>query len=96
MRSPRASQSHLNQEISLSWHQALLLPCCVRANSSPPSSIGVPCDSSSVTRKLQCCFSRCRLTSWTSVSPSTPQFQERLSSDPSLLSSRFASLCFSL
>ena len=34
-----------------------------------------------------------RATSGSSVGPSTPQFQERLSSLPSRLSSRFASLC---
>ena len=37
-----SSRLQSNQEISLSWHQALLLPCWVRPNSSPPSSIGVP------------------------------------------------------
>ena len=37
--------------------------------------------------------SRSALTSGSSVSPSTPQFQERLSSVPSRLPSRFASLC---
>ena len=30
------------QEISLSWQYPLLLPFCVRPNSSPASSIGVP------------------------------------------------------
>ena len=89
-----ASQS--NQEISLSWHQALLLPPCERPNSSPPSSIGVPWESSSVARKFFCWRARSALISGSSVSPSTPQFQERLSSVPSRLSSRLASLCFSL
>ena len=41
-------------EISLSWHQALLLPRCVRPISSPPSSIGTPCERNSVARKLRC------------------------------------------
>ncbi len=31
-----------NHEVALSWHQALLLPCCVRPASSPIESIGVP------------------------------------------------------
>ena len=38
----------------MSWHQALLLPPCVRPISSPPSSIGVPWERSSVVRKLRC------------------------------------------
>ena len=42
------------------------------------------------------CRSRSAFTAGSSVSPSTPQFQERLSVVPSWLSSRFASLCRSL
>ena len=42
------------------------------------------------------CRSRSAFTTGSSVSPSTPQFQERLSVVPSRLSSRFASLCRSL
>src|SRR5690349_18486031 len=91
-----SSSDQSNQEISESWHQPLLLPPCVRPNSSPPSSIGVPCESSSVARKLRCWRSRSLLISGSSVSPSTPQFQDRLSSVPSRLPSLFASLCFSL
>ena len=90
----RSSQS--NQESSLSWHHALLLPCWVRPSSSPPSSIGTPCESSSVARKLRCWRQRSALISGSSVSPSTPQFHERLSSVPSRLSSPLASLCLSL
>src|SRR5947199_13071 len=85
-----------NHEISLSWHQALLLPPCVRPNSSPPSSIGTPCDRKSVVMKFRCCRARNALTVSSSVVPSTPQFQERLSSAPSWLFSPFSSLCFSL
>src|SRR6476619_8563695 len=85
-----------NQEISESWHQPLLLPPWVRPNSSPPSSIGTPCESSSVARKLRCWRSRSALTSASSVNPSTPQFHDRLSSVPSRLSSLLSSLCFSL
>src|SRR5438270_381607 len=81
------------QESSLSWHHALLLPSCVRPISSPPSSIGVPWETSSVVKKLRFCRARSASTSRSSVSPSTPQFQERLSSEPSLLFSRLASLC---
>ena len=43
---------------SLSWQYALLLPCCVWPNSSPASSIGVPCEKSSVASKLRFCRSR--------------------------------------
>src|SRR6266508_4018108 len=38
------NRSQSNQEISLSWQYALLLPCCVRPDSSPASSLGTPCD----------------------------------------------------
>src|SRR4029450_2764255 len=91
-----SSRSQSNQEISLSWHQALLLPPCERPISSPPSSIGVPCERNSVARKLRCWRRRSALISGSSVSPSTPQFHERLSGVPSWLSSRLASLCLSL
>ena len=83
-------------EISLSWHQALLLPCWVRPISSPPRSIGTPWDSSSVASRLRCWRARSSTISGSSVAPSAPQFHERLSSVPSRLSSRFASLCLSL
>src|SRR5258705_3189012 len=74
----------------------LLLPCWVRAISSPWEIIGTPWDSSSVVRKLRCCRSRRVRTFSSVVSPSTPQFQERLKLSPSLFPSPFASLCFSL
>jgi hypothetical protein len=80
----------------LSWHQTLLLPFWVRDSSSPPRIIGTPCDSSSVARKLRCWRQRSATISGSSVSPSTPQFHERLSSVPSRLPSPLASLCFSL
>ncbi len=44
----------------MSWQYPLLLPCCVRPISSPPSSIGTPCDSISVARKLRCWRARRR------------------------------------
>src|SRR5581483_9795697 len=91
-----SASSQRNHESSLSWHHALLLPCCVRPISSPPRSIGTPCDRSSVVKKLRCWRARNALISGSSVSPSAPWFQERLSSVPSLLSSPFASLCLSL
>jgi hypothetical protein len=46
-------------------------------------------------RKLRCCRSRSAATA-SSVSPSAPQFQDRLSLSPSLPSSPLASLCLSL
>jgi hypothetical protein len=82
--------------MSLSWQYALLLPPCERPNSSPPTSIGTPCDSSRVVMKFRCWRARSACTFGSSLGPSVPQFQERLSSAPSLLSSLFASLCFSL
>src|SRR5581483_5963170 len=85
-----------NHEISLSWHQALLLPPCERPHSSPPSSIGTPCERKSVARKLRCWRARNARTAGSSVGPSAPQFHERLSSLPSAFPSPFASLCFSL
>src|SRR6266508_1572075 len=92
--SSECSQS--NQEISLSWQYALLLPCWVCPTSSPPQIIGTPIDSSSVQRKLRCCRERSVLMFGSSVGPSAPQFHERLSFAPSLLFSPFASLCLSL
>src|SRR4051812_13099244 len=93
---PSSPRRHSTQEISLSWHHALLLPYCVRQISSPPSIIGTPCESTSVVRKFRRWRARSALTSGSSVGPSTPQFQDRLSSVPSRLSSLLASLCFSL
>src|SRR4029077_17132794 len=91
--SPLPQSTH---EISLSWHQALLLPPCVLPHSSPPSSIGTPCESRSVARKLRCWRARSSRTPASSVGPSVPQFHERLSFVPSFPSSPFASLCLSL
>jgi hypothetical protein len=59
----------------------------------PPRSMGTPWDSSSVARKSRCCWARRARTATSSVSPSAPQFQERLSSVPSRFSSPLASLC---
>ena len=84
------------QETSLSWHQLLLLPLWVRPSSSPCEIIGTPWLSSNVVRKLRCCRPRSSRTSGSSVSPSTPQFHDRLWLSPSLLSSPLASLCLSL
>ena len=42
-RSARGATSRPSS-VGLSWHQALLLPCWVRRNSSPPRIIGTPCD----------------------------------------------------
>src|SRR5437660_817289 len=88
--------SQSTQEISLSWQYALLLPCCVRPISSPCRSIGTPCDRNKVARLLRCCRRRSASTFGSPVGPSTPLFHERLSSEPSRLSSRFFSLCLSL
>ena len=60
------------------------------------SSIGTPCDSISVARKLRIWRSRSSLMTGSSVGPSAPMFQESLLSAPSLLLSPLASLCFSL
>src|SRR5581483_8502505 len=95
-RSRSSSSSQSNQESSLSWHQALLFPCWVRPSSSPPRSMGTPCERKSVVRKLRCCRSRSERPSGSSVGPSAPQFHERLSSVPSWFASLFASLCLSL
>src|SRR5687768_737683 len=82
------------QDSGVSWQYALLLPCCVRPISSPATSIGTPCESSSVARKFRDCCARQAAIAGSSLGPSTPQFHEMLLSLPSRLSSRFASLCF--
>src|SRR5207302_323539 len=94
--SPSSVVFQSNQEISLSWQNALLFPPCVRPSSSPPTSIGTPWERNSVVRKFRRCRSRSALTSASSVGPSAPQFHERLSSVPSRFPSPFASLCLSL
>src|SRR6266496_1756124 len=81
------------QDTSLSWQYALLLPPWVRRHSSPASSIGTPVATSRVTSMLRACRPRSAFTAGSLVSPSTPQFQDRLSSVPSRLPSPFASLC---
>ena len=80
----------------MSWAYTLLLPRWVRPSSSPWAIIGTPWLTISVVRKLRCCRSRSALIAGSSVSPSTPQFQERLWLSPSLPPSPLASLCFSL
>src|SRR5207247_3178895 len=60
------------------------------------SSDLVPCERNSVVRKLRIWRSRSATISGSSLEPSTPQFHDRLSGVPSWLSSRLASLCFSL
>ena len=59
-------------------------------------SSGTPWDSRSVVSRLRCWRARSSRISGSSVGPSAPQFHDRLSSVPSRLSSRFASLCLSL
>src|SRR5215213_10580305 len=91
-----ALRSQFTQEISLSWAYTLLLPRCVRPSSSPCASIGTPWLTIIVVMKFRCCRSRSALIAGSSVSPSTPQFHDRLWLSPSLPPSPFASLCFSL
>src|SRR6516165_9792139 len=91
-----AARSQSNQLIGLSWQYALLLTCCVRANSSPPSSMGVPDAKSNAHAWFFMSWRRSASTPASVVSPSAPQFQELLSLDPSLLFSPFASLCLPL
>src|ERR1043165_7500747 len=68
-----AQSSH---EISLSWQYALLLPRCVRPNSSPASSIGVPCEKKTVARSPRCTRVRISLMFASSIGPSAPQLAE--------------------
>ena len=70
------------------YRQALLLPCWVRRTSSPMSIIGIPSASSMTVNKFFTCRLRSLSTAGSSVGPSTPQFQLRLSLAPSRLSSR--------
>src|SRR5262249_19930240 len=95
-RSPRGASISAPppRPISLSWHHALLLPRCVRRNSSPASSMGTPWDKSSVATRLRTCRRRSASTRGLSVGPSTPQFQLQLSLAPSRLPSPLARLCF--
>src|SRR5690606_14985422 len=91
-----SSHSQFNQLISLSWQYTLLLPNCVRPYSSPLVIMGTPWLRRRVAIKFRFCCSLSALISGSSVGPSTPQFQLLLWLSPSLLSSPFASLCFSL
>src|SRR5437899_11622934 len=88
--------SQCTQLSSLSWHYALLSPFWVRPNSSPPSSIGTPCEIRRVVKKLRRCLSRNALIFGSSVGPSTPWFHDKLLLSPSWFFSPLASLCFSL
>ncbi len=57
---------------------------------------GTPVDRHNVAIRLAACLRRSARTAASSVSPSTPQFQERLLSVPSRLSSPLATLCLPL
>src|SRR6056297_972925 len=83
-------------EISLSWQYALLFPCWVLEISSPESNMGTPWERNRVRRKFRFCLFLHSCTIGSSLGPSSPQFQERLSLIPSRLFSPFASLCLSL
>src|SRR5579859_2574684 len=85
-----------SQEITLSWQYALLFPCWLLPSSSPLSIIGTPNDSMSVVSIARDWRARSASTSGSVVSPSAPQFQERLSTAPSMLASAFPSLCLPL
>ena len=60
------------------------------------SRSGAPAHRSVRARKFFTCRLRSRSIAWSSVGPSTPQFQLRLKSLPSRLSSAFAALCLPL
>ena len=86
---------HADAELALRVDSSTIACGNAAASSSPCSSMGTPCDSSSVAMKLRCIRSRSSLTCGSSVGPSTPKFIDRLSSAPSRPSSPLASLCFS-
>ena len=97
-RSPMREVSPLSQSIQVegpSWQYALLFPPWERPSSSPWDSIGTPWERSSEARRLRRSRARSARTAASSVGPSTPRFQLRLSSAPSRLPSPFASLCLS-
>ena len=84
-------------EISLSWQYALLLPRCVRPISSPPASIGTPCEKQERRQEVAHLAQRAARGSRGRRS----DLRRRSSSfgcvaSPSRLSSPLASLCFSL
>src|ERR1017187_9939318 len=94
-----AFRSRWDQSIqlrALSWHHALLLPCWVRRNSSPPRIIGTPCDTMRVVSRLRACRLLIAFTVGSFVEPSAPQFQLQLASLPSRFPSPLASLCLLL
>ncbi|OMP13410.1 hypothetical protein COLO4_01733 [Corchorus olitorius] len=74
---------------------ALLLPSCVRPNSSPANSIGVPLEKNTVASSARVTRSRRAWMAGSSVGPSAPQLALQLSLWPSRLSSPLASLCLS-
>src|SRR5215471_3045284 len=84
-----------NQLNSLFWQYALLFPYCVLRTSSPIKIMGVP-NAINATRKFFTCLLRRNSVEGSSVGPSIPQFQLRLSLFPSRFCSRFASLCLQL
>src|SRR5215510_13501205 len=90
-----SSRLQSNQLNSLFWQYALLFPNCVLRTSSPIRIMGVPIGNS-VKRKFFTCLFRSDSILGSSVGPSTPQFQLRLSLFPSRFSSPFASLCLLL
>mmetsp|Transcript_58405 Transcript_58405/g.166248 ORF Transcript_58405/g.166248 Transcript_58405/m.166248 type:complete len:201 (+) Transcript_58405:958-1560(+) len=87
-------QPSQENQLSESWHQPLLQPCCVRPYSSPNTIIGVPMLRNRAAKKLRICLSRSALMLPSPVFPSWPQFQELLWSSP--LFSPLQRLCFSL
>ena len=90
---PVAAATSRPSSSALSWHQALLLPCWVRRNSSPPRIIGTPCETIRVAIRLRTWRLRIARTVGSSVGPSAPQFQLQLASLPSRFPSPLASLC---
>ena len=76
-----------------SWQYALLLPRCVRPNSSPAVSIGTPADSSRVPSRFRMAFRRVAWIAGSSVGPSVPWLNDRLVSAPSRFCSPLPMLC---
>src|SRR5436190_16952161 len=89
-----ASLSQSSHVVSLSWLYGLLLPLCVFRNSSPAQNIGVPLASINSVKKFFTWRRRNEITSADVFSsPSQPQFQLTLFSQPSVLLWPLASLC---
>ena len=80
-----SSQSQSNHESSLSWHHALLLPCCVRAELVAAEEHRHALREEQRREEVALLARRSSLISGSSVGPSTPQFHDRLSSVPSLV-----------